>query len=182
MRLSTLSTLSTRRRASVAILAAAGALACAAVPVAAASRAHSAATPGCSTSNLVVWMNTNGNGAAGSIVYTLEFTNLGPKCTLNGFPGVSAVSLHGHQLGKAASRNKAFKPHSVTIGSGKTAIALLKVTQAVNFPAASCHEVTAAGLKVFPPNARRSKTIPFPFPACSSSGPVFLNVRPVQKA
>ena len=177
-----LSTLFTRRRTGVTILAALGALAWAAAPVATASRAHSAATPRCLTPNLVVWMDTNGNGAAGSIVYTLEFTNLGPKCTLNGFPGVSAVSLKGRQLGNAASRNKAFKPHSVTIGTGKTAIALLKVTQAGNFPPASCHQVTAAGLKVFPPNARRSKTIPFPFAACSQSGPVYLNVRPVQKS
>ncbi|MDQ6778933.1 MAG: DUF4232 domain-containing protein, partial [Actinomycetota bacterium] len=55
-----------------------------------------ASTPKCATSGLVVWLNTQGNGAAGSIFYALELTNLsGQTCTLNGYAGVSAVDLAG---------------------------------------------------------------------------------------
>jgi hypothetical protein len=140
-----------------------------------------ATTPKCATSGLVVWLDTQGNGAAGSIFYTLEFTNLsGHACTLAGYPGVSAVSLAGHQLGSAASRDTSHTPHTVTLASGATATSTLRIVEAGNFPNTACHEVTAAGLRVFPPNLTTSKVVPFPFSACSSTGPVYLTVRAVQ--
>jgi hypothetical protein len=40
--------------------------------------------------------------------------------------------------------------------------------------------VTAAGLRVYPPNLTTSKVVPFPFSACSLTGPVYLNVRAVK--
>jgi hypothetical protein len=139
-----------------------------------------ASTPKCATSGLVVWLDTQGNGAAGSIFYTLEFTNLsGHTCTLSGYPGVSAVDLAGHQLGGAASRDTARTPHLVTLTSGASATAMLRIVEAGNFPSSSCHEATAAGLRVFPPNLTTSKVVPFPFPACSLAGPVYLSVRAV---
>jgi hypothetical protein len=62
------------------------------------ARAAAASTPRCATSGLVVWMDTQGGGATGSIYYTLEFTNLsGQACTLHGSPGVSAVTLSGRR-------------------------------------------------------------------------------------
>src|SRR5260370_2081797 len=65
--------------------------------------AGQAATPRCTTAGLVVWMDTNGNGAAGSIFYTLKFTNLSaPACTLSRHPGLIAVSLNGARIGHAA--------------------------------------------------------------------------------
>jgi hypothetical protein len=176
-------TILSARRAGLSALAVVAVIAGAATPIATASRARAAATPGCSTSKLVVWLDTNGNGAAGSVTYMIEFTNLtAHACTLGGFPGVSAISLNGHQLGNAAGQNRAIRARTVKIRPGKSAIATLKITEALNFPPASCHPVTAAGLRVFPPNSRRSKTIPFPFTACSRSGPVYLNVGPVQKS
>ncbi|MDQ6776700.1 MAG: DUF4232 domain-containing protein, partial [Actinomycetota bacterium] len=128
-------------------------------------------------------LNTQGNGAAGSIFYALELTNLsGQTCTLNGYAGVSAVDLAGHQLGSAASRDTSHTPRTVTLASGATATAVLRIVQAGNFPSAACHEVTAAGLRVFPPNLTTSKVVPFPFSACSSTGPVYLTVRALQHA
>jgi hypothetical protein len=50
-----------------------------------------------------------------------------------------------------------------------------------NFPASQCKPVTAAGFRVFPPNQTRAKVVPFPFGACSASGPAFMFVRPVTK-
>ena len=99
-------TLSRGRLAGAAVLACAAALAPAAALADTASLAAPAAqagTPRCATSGLVVWMDTQGDGAAGSVYYTLQFTNLsGHACTLRGYPGVSAVSLSGHQLGAPA--------------------------------------------------------------------------------
>jgi hypothetical protein len=147
-------------------------------PAVAASRS---AVRACETPGLVIWLNTNGSGTAGSTFYHLEFTNLsGHRCTLNGFPFVRAVDLRRHRLGsRAAFEHRT--PHAVTIGRGKTARAILQIVDAGNFPPSACHPVTAAGLRVYPPNQTRSKVIPFPFSACSRRGPVYLIVRPVRK-
>ena len=68
-----------------------------------AAPAVAASTPGCATSGLVVWLNTNGDGYAGGADYTLNFTNLsGHRCNLRGYPGVSATNLSGGQLGTSA--------------------------------------------------------------------------------
>jgi hypothetical protein len=149
--------------------------------VAPAGAAAAPGTPKCATSGLVVWLDTNGNGTAGSTFYNLEFTNLSTRtCTLLGYPGVSAISLSGRQLGSAASRDNTRKPRTVSLKSGATATAVLRVVDAGNFPTIPCREVTAAGLRVFAPNQAASKVIPFPFGACSRTGPVFLTVRAVQ--
>lgn len=136
----------------------------------------------CTTAGLVVWLDTEGNGTAGSVFYKLELTNLsGHTCTLRGFPGVSAVDLHGRQLGRAAAREGSGRPpHIVRLKDGATATAILRIVAAGNFPAATCHQTTAAGLRVFPPGQTTSKVVPFPFEACARSGPVYLSVRAVR--
>jgi hypothetical protein len=151
---------------------------------AAAPRARTASAPACATSGLVVWLNTNGNGAAGSIYYTLEFTNLsGHSCTLSGYPGVSAVNLSGHQIGAPASRDTGTTPHTLTLGTGLngTASSTLRIVESGNFPASSCGPVNAAGLRVYPPNQRASRVIPFPFGACSHTADGVLSVRAVTR-
>lgn len=143
----------------------------------AASASGSARAAACSTAGLVVWLNTQGDGAAGSIYYTLEFTNLsGHLCTLRGYPGVSALDLEHHQLGSPAGRNPHVTPRTVRLAAGATATAVLQITEAGNFPAATCRRLTAAGLRVYPPNQTGSQFVPFPFSACSRSGPVVLHV------
>src|SRR5437762_720024 len=73
---------------------------------------HRTAAARCTTGRLVVWMDTEGNGAAGSVFYKLQFTNLSShRCTLFGYPGVSAVDLHGHRLGSPAARLNAHPRH-----------------------------------------------------------------------
>jgi hypothetical protein len=147
-----------------------------------ASTAAAGTTPGCATPGLVVWLDTRGDGAAGSTFYKLKLTNLsGHTCTLFGFPGVSAVKLGGHQLGRAASRNHSRTPHTITLANGATAIAILQITNVGNFSASACQPVTAAGLRVYPPNSTTSKVVPFPFRACSRSGPVYLSVQAVRR-
>ncbi len=136
--------------------------------------------PKCPTSGLVVWVNTDGDGTAGSIYYKLEFTNLsGSTCTLTGYPGVSGVNLAGHQLGSPGGHDTATAAHTVTLANGATKTATLRIVEAGNFPSSRCHMTEAAGLRVYPPNQTVSKVVPFPFYACSRTGPVYLLVRVV---
>jgi hypothetical protein len=123
------------------------------------------------------------NGAAGSFYYNLELTNLsGHACTLLGYPGVSAVNLGGQQIGSAASRDNVAKPGTVKLANGASAIAVLRIVDVDNFPPSVCHKVTAAGLRVYPPDQKKSELVPFPFEACSRTGPVSLMVEAVKKA
>jgi hypothetical protein len=162
---------STRLRATATATALAAAAASAALLAAtrsSAATAVTAGTPSCQTGGLVVWLNTQSNGAAGSNFYKLKFTNQsGHRCTLRGYPGVSAINLRGRQLGRSASRNNATKPKTITLRNGRSATAVLRIVDAGNFSPSTCGPVNAAGLRVFPPNQGASKTVPFPFPACS---------------
>ena len=181
-----LHTLSPRRVTGVAALACAAALAPAAALAGTASLAAPGAAvsaPRCATSGLVVWMNTQGDGAAGSIYYTLEFTNLsGHTCTLRGNPGVSAVSLSGRQVGSPA-HGGTHPATTVTLASGATAYAVLQYSDVVTNGGGPqpCDPVTAAGVRVYPPDQTASKIVPFPLKACTRSGLVYMGVTPVQK-
>ena len=138
------------------------------------------ATPSCATSGLDVWLDTQGNGTLGTTYYKLEFTNLsGSSCSLSGYPAVSAVTLSGTQLGNGSVPSGG-TPHTVTLANGATAHAVLGITETGNFPPSQCHPVTAAGLRVHPPGQTKTRVAPFPFAACSKSGPIYLTIRPVQ--
>jgi len=153
----------------------------AASPAAAPRLAVAASTPSCSSASLVIWLNTQGSGAAGSSYYSLEFTNLSAgSCTLTGYPGVSGIDLSGRQLGSAASRNPQHKPVAVTIAPRGSAHVVLRIVDASNYPKSTCSQVMAAGLRVYSPGQTASKVIPYPFLACSRSGPNYLSVEAVQ--
>ena len=171
------SRLSARRAAAAATLV----VTCGAIAAVAASPA-AAGTPACSTSSLVVWLDTEGNGAAGSSFYDLQFTNLSRRaCRLFGYPGVSAVDLHGGQVGHAAARDPVHTASTVLLPAGGSAHTILRIVEAGNFPASRCGPVTAAGLRVYPPGQRASKLVPYPFPACSKTTATVLSVEVVQK-
>jgi len=139
-----------------------------------------ATTSACSASDLAIGLNTNGSGAAGSVYYTLKFTNTsGQSCTLAGYPGASGVNSAGTQLGSAAGRDATTAATTVTLASGATATSTLQITDVGNFTASTCAPTTAAGLRVFAPNQTSSTRIAYGFQACSKSGPVYLHVTPV---
>jgi hypothetical protein len=115
------------------------------------------------------------------VYYNLEFTNLsGHTCTMFDYPGVSAVNLAGTQLGSAAHYSSVAKPTVVTIAEGATASAVVQIVDVGVFPG-TCAPVHAAGLRVYPPDQTTAKIVPFPFLACSRSGPIFVNARPIEK-
>ena len=150
-----------------------------AIAPASASTPHAAtmSVPKCATAALVVWLDTQGDGAAGSVYYKLRLTNLsGHRCTLRGYPGVSAVDLAGRRLGTAAVRNPHVPTRAVTLAPAQTAHAALQITDIDVFAKTSCRPRTAAGLRVYPPSQKESKVVPFPFRACSRSGLTYLHV------
>jgi Protein of unknown function (DUF4232) len=164
-------------------IGAATATTCAAIlipAVALAAPGHSASAaraPGCSTADLTTWVGIPADGSAGTFTFQLELSNVsGHACTLFGFPGVSATGALGRQLGSAARRNHSHPARLVTLGRGATAHVELGVADVSNFPKSVCHPVTASGLRVFPPNDRRSESIPFTFRACQKRGPQYLSV------
>jgi choline dehydrogenase-like flavoprotein len=174
-----------RRRALGIAAAAAGGLSVlaltAATPAVASRYATAASVPACATSSLVIWLDTQGSGTAGSTYYNLEFANLSARaCALFGYPGVSGFDLAGHQLGSAARRNPEHSATAVTIAAHATAHAVLRIVDASNYPTSTCAQTTAAGLRVYPPGQTAAKSVPYPFLACSRSGPGYLSVEAVQ--
>jgi hypothetical protein len=127
-----------------------------------------AGPPPCPTSALKASVGS-GNGAAGSTYYPLEFTNASSAaCTLFGYPGVSFVTgTGGSQIGTAASRNPAVGSQLITLAPGSTAHATLQVVDAMNYPNAECHLVTAHTMKIFPPNQTAPIYLSFTAPTCS---------------
>jgi hypothetical protein len=68
-------------------------------------------------------------------------------------------------------------PRVVRLATGATAAARLNIEDA----GALCRPVTAAGLRVYPPDQTASKVVPIPFGACPRAGPAWMGVGPVQQ-
>lgn len=107
----------------------------------------------CATSDLNVTLGP-ANGAAGSTFQTIVFTNTsGATCTLYGYPGVSLVSAPPYrQIGLAAQRASTTPVTQITLATGATASAVLRVVDALNFGAATCGPTKGAFLRIYPPN------------------------------
>ena len=162
-------------------LATAGSVAAVAVSSAGAHTAYhaNAAAAGCATSALKVSLG-RGNGTLGSIFYPLKFTNKsGQACTLRGYPGVSAITHSGKQIGSPASRDPS-KFRTVTLAPGKQRHATIRVVDTGVFSKASCKPVTSAALRIFPPNQTQSLTIKAKFSVCSKKSEPSLEVLPVK--
>ncbi len=146
-----------------------------------ASSPTASATTGCSTSQLKASL-ANGQGAAGSVIYSLQFQNVGQvSCTLFGNPGVSLVaSASGPQLGAAATFVNHSQAVTVTLQPGATVSATLEIAEAGNFPQSACDEAPAAGLRVYPPGQTVSLFVgQSGLQACRDSGAQLLQVGPV---
>jgi Protein of unknown function (DUF4232) len=143
------------------------------------SNAKGSTTSACATSALKVSLGP-ANATAGTTFYPLKFVNKGKtSCTLTGYPGVSAVTSAGKQIGNPASRSGG-KFRTVTVAPGKQQSASVGIVDTGNFSATSCKPVTAAGLKIIPPNQSQSVTLKKKFSTCSSTTTTSLQVRPIK--
>lgn len=147
------------------------------------SRAAPAAVRACTAGDLGAWVAvTQGNGAAGSIYYPLQFTNLSRHaCAMRGFPGVSAVGRNGHQLGSPASRDHVIPVRTVVLAPGATAHAILRYGDVEVATSPGCQPTYSTfELRIYPPGQYRATYAAFGLEACSHAGPGYLSVEPVQ--
>jgi hypothetical protein len=136
--------------------------------------------PGCTTTALTASLGA-GSGAAGSSYYPIDFTNSSSStCSLHGYPGISFVTAAGSQIGAPATEDPTFPRQLVTLAPGDTAHAELKVADAQNYPASTCHPAAAHRLKVYPPGQTSALALSFTATACSNTSVLILAVQTVQ--
>jgi uncharacterized protein DUF4232 len=143
------------------------------------TRTSAASAPACTAFGLGVWVAVGqGNGAAGTIFYPLEFTNLsGHTCSLFGFPGVSAIDMRGNQLGSPANWERTSSPHTVILAPGATAHTMLAYHDVAVTTEAGCDPVNSATLlKVYPPGQHKSTYAAYDFQSCSRPGVRYLSI------
>jgi len=120
-----------------------------------------------------------GSGAAGSFVVELVTRNTGRSaCDLQGYPGVSLTAPGtGAQIGAAATRDLGESASRVRLAPGASATALVRVGEASNY-GSRCHEVKAAGFRVYLPAETAAQFAPYAVEACANTAAPLLSVRP----
>jgi Protein of unknown function (DUF4232) len=108
-------------------------------------------------------------GAAGSVYQVLDFTNISNvTCTLYGYPGVSlAGGQPVTQVGLGAGEDPTTPRKLVTLAPGQVANALLRIVDALNFPASKCGPVKTQWLQVYPPNQTTPIFLSYKTTGCS---------------
>src|SRR5450755_647488 len=133
----------------------------------------------CATSALKVSLGL-ANATAGTTFYPLKFVNKSKtSCTLRGYPGVSAVTSSDKQIGRPALRIQS-KFRTVTLAPGKQQSSSVGIVDTGSFSAASCKPVTAAGLRIIPPDQSQPVMLKKKFSTCSSTASTSLQVSPVK--
>jgi hypothetical protein len=140
-----------------------------------------AGAPACATRYLKATVGVT-QGAAGSVYQVIDFTNIsGAACTLFGYPGLAlAGGTPVTQIGAAAVRSPTSSPRLVTLAAGKTANALLQITQAANYPASRCAPKASTYLQIYPPNQTTPIYLAYKSTGCSASAVNLLTVGVVQ--
>ena len=118
-------------------------------------------------------------GTAGSIYQVIYFTNLSnAPCTLYGYPGVSlaAGSSTVNQVGAAASRSTATAATLVTLDSGQSANALVRIVEAGNYPTGTCKPTATTFLQIFPPGQTTPIYLAYKSTGCASTSVKLLSV------
>jgi hypothetical protein len=147
--------------------------------------AGAAGLAACRAASLRVTVNASqAGGAAGSIYYPVDFTNVSHSaCAMYGYPGISFVTTGGgagRQIGAAAQRNPAFGKLPVRLDAGGQAHAWLQVAQAGNYPESACRPVRAHWLRVFAPGQTVPSFVNRGFDACASAAVPLLIVMPIR--
>ena len=171
-----------RRRAGLvgAAVALAGLPVVIGVPATPAAAAPSA--PNCATRHLGVFLGGRDN-TAGASYYRLRFKNFShATCVLTGYPGVSAISKSGQRLGSPAGHDTRYSPRRVRLQPHESAATTIRVTDVANYPKASCRPTRAYGLRVFPPNQKKSVVLKFRLRVCAKPGHRYMSVQVVRHA
>jgi hypothetical protein len=124
----------------------------------------------CTENHLVITF-TAASSATGHEGDLVRFTNLGPNCTLRGYPGVDGLSAKGRVIVHARRTPRGFlgglrsghSAETVTLATGSTASALLEGL-GVGFISGPCPRYRY--VRVTAPGATTSMAFPVPFPVC----------------
>lgn len=117
-------------------------------------------------------------GAAGSLYLTIKFVNLNTvPCTLYGYPGVSlGAGTPVTQVGAAADRAPGSAKTVVLLQPQGVASALLRITQALNYPSANCGPVSTSWIQIFPPGQTAPLYMSYKSTGCSKDGVHLLTI------
>jgi septal ring-binding cell division protein DamX len=144
-----------------------------------AAPAAGSARPACDTGHLKLSVTDDGSGA-GSSMFVLVFQNTGSApCSLRGYPGVSFVTSHGAQLGKAAERTPASAKVVTLIPNAHAYASLRTVNGQGGYDPSQCALTTVPALRIYPPNETASADIRWNKPECVGSKVQNLQVGPV---
>jgi Protein of unknown function (DUF4232) len=132
--------------------------------------AANASVTGCTENHLVTTFTAT-SSATGHEGDLLRFINLGPDCTLRGYPGVDGLSAEGRVIVHARRTPRGFlgglrsgqSAETVTLATGSTASALLEGL-GVGFTSGPCPRYRY--VRVTPPGATTSMAFPVPYPVC----------------
>jgi hypothetical protein len=131
--------------------------------------------PSCATNDLKAAV-AGSQGAAGSDYVTIDFTNNGSSsCTLYGYPGISLANSGG-PIGAPATRDPSHSPTLVTLARGAKANAVLRVTDAQNYPSGTCSPDSSSFLLIYPPNQKQATDLPYKSTGCKNSSVKLLSV------
>jgi hypothetical protein len=145
-------------------------------PTSAAPQSTAAGTQLCKASELKATTDATGGGAAGSVYMELLLTNSGKaSCHLKGFAGVSLTTgPNGQPIGAPAQRDTSVAVQDVLLAPGKSGSAVLRYTQAGNYP--DCNKTAAAGFRIYPPEDTASLFVARPSDACSNASIELLTI------
>ena len=136
----------------------------------------------CLTSDLRLAVGRQ-NGAAGTIYYPLDFTNVSSAaCTMYGYPGVAFVTAQGGSLiGAPAGRRLigGIAPTLITLQPGATAHATLAISDVLLSNQCHNHQVPVSTIQVFPPDQYTALFAPFSGTGCADKSLVVMWVSPV---
>jgi uncharacterized protein DUF4232 len=134
----------------------------------------------CLTTDLRLTVGAS-NGAAGTIYYPLDLTNIsGSACTMYGYPGVAFVSSPGgHQVGVPASRRDTPAPALITLAPGETAHSTLAVSNVLIGNNCLRHQVQVHWVQVYPPDQFSALYAPLSRLGCADPSLVTMGVTAV---
>ena len=136
----------------------------------------------CTTSDLRLTVGQE-NGAAGTIYYPLDFTNVSSSaCTIYGYPGVSfATSAGGSIIGAPAGRRdiSGITPTLITVQPGGTAHAILALSDVLVSNQCHQNQTPVNTVQVYPPDQYTALFAPIKATGCTMKSLVVMWVSPV---
>ncbi len=136
----------------------------------------------CLTKDLRLAVGTQ-NGAAGTIYYPVDFTNVSSAaCTMYGYPGVSFVTSQGGSvIGAPAGRRLigGVVPTLITLQPRATAHATLAISDVLLSNQCHNHQVPVSRIQVYPPDQYTALFAPFSGTGCADKSLVVMWVSPV---